>query len=410
MNVNESKYVVLLLGAGASAAYGPPVMRDFMRRARRRYFELDSAGELRSGPPGELFSDLKQHYVRTLNFCLECESASARLHRNWNNIEELYTQADLRRLIGGSKETEAHWLCDSIAWVIADIYRFSNMHSPPLDPAIKRLKAEGLTPVIVTTNYDLIPEIALGQGNYYYPGFSIGSETPTTSSVRSMSSIGAEPTLLTEPGIPIIKLHGSVNWFRAGENTVCHSNPHQLLDRPYKNEGFTIWSPFFALSEFREQAKTMYPRFRDEFAPEIIPPMLGKASSRPIIRAQWQAAIEAFAGARQIWIVDYSFPTTDAFMQRLLHEGLTPKANRDFEKLSIVDIEPRSKWEVRLESLLTRSMQAEQFRFFEMSASYLWAWLGEAHSLADWGWKAASAEQRYATDVRDGKIFTHGYQ
>ena len=44
----------------------------------------------------------------------------------------------------------------------------------------------------------------------------------------------------------------------------------------------------------------------------------------------------AISLAESIWIAGYSFPQTDTFMQRLLHEGLS--ANPGLEWLSIANI------------------------------------------------------------------------
>src|SRR5438067_12909206 len=92
--------------------------------------------------------------------------------------------------------------------------------------------------------------------------------------------------------------------------------------------------------------------------------MLGKTSVAPVIALQWSAAIEALARARGVWVIGYSFPTTDTFMNRLLCEGI--KANNDLHKFTIVDIQPYEQWRTRIEHLFPPIMRATKVEFLSM--------------------------------------------
>ena len=128
-----------------------------------------------------------------------------------------------------------------------------------------------------------------------------------------------------------------------------------------------------ALSSFTQTLLKQAIDDQATLTPLIIPPMLGKASTRNIICRQWYSAIDALRLAAQIWIVGYSFPQTDAFMQRLLHEGLSK--NRVLDRLVIADIQPESAWEDRLETLFSPVTRREQLHASEIPARKLLATL-----------------------------------
>jgi len=154
---------VFLLGAGFSAPYGCPVMNNFMEKARRNYFTK------REQDPEDY---LVGCYEALLDFQAECLRSSWAFNRNWENIEELYTQADLLRL---ANQDGAEDRCTRIAWAIWDVYRLAGGQDFPLPGIVQQLcQNQGLRPVFVTTNYDIVIEkqlFGLKGFPYYYPGF-----------------------------------------------------------------------------------------------------------------------------------------------------------------------------------------------------------------------------------------------
>lgn len=107
--VSQSDQVVFVLGAGFSTATGLPLMSDFADAARRRSFELKAR---------EPQSAIISTYDRMFAFKRECERSPGAFLRDWENIEELYTQADLRRLAGLPSKDNCDVACASIAWVL----------------------------------------------------------------------------------------------------------------------------------------------------------------------------------------------------------------------------------------------------------------------------------------------------
>lgn len=196
--IHQNTNCVFLLGAGASAAYGLPLMREFIDAARNCYFRR----KLKQ-PKDEIL----KCYESLLNFHIDCRNSSWALERDWENIEELYTQADLLRLTTPD-ESDSFELCNNIAWAIWDQYRQRPSAQLPIKDLIDN-KPRSMTPVFITTNYDLVLEQSLTGTEFSYPGLE-NSADPTIRQYKSS---------IKTLHIPIIKLHGSVNWFNLDKSS-----------------------------------------------------------------------------------------------------------------------------------------------------------------------------------------------
>jgi hypothetical protein len=368
-NHQKCDMAVLLLGAGFSQPWGPPVMSQFIQRATDQYFNHRS-----QSPPNPLGA----HYGHMLDFRRECRGASWLFNRDWDNIEELYTQADLLRLtypsssrkVAGNIGAEA--LCEHIAWAIWDVYRICKVNEPPalgkVLSSIKTQTAKELIPAIITTNYDVLCECGLNHGlppgaprhKCFYPGFDDQNIEPAQSGFKRQAT-GSSPEFVdgvASGRIPIVKLHGSVNWFEAEELSKRTRKKEWLAFQrfgfvPGQGEGHLcgINKPDFALSEFGAELRAG--GFREHVVPAIIPPMLGKLAVHPTVAAQWRAAIEILQRARTLDIIGYGFPETDVFMLRLLSEGL--RRNEGLEEIMIVNRDDLSEdWSAKLNRFFNR--------------------------------------------------------
>jgi len=373
----QSTKCVFLLGAGFSAGYGLPVMNDFMGVARRRYFALKERS------PGVR---LEQYYTTMLEFQRECLASAWAFQRNWENIEELYTQADLRRLsaVPESKEgQDADELCKAIAWSIWDVYRSveETEANDPLERIVSSIRSNNLEPVFITTNYDLVIEQSLQRGEqgtsrFHYAGFALPVGLYDEGILDSASM---PPPVPPKNSIPIIKLHGSVNWFALNSQDQTHWTAYHVNT----TQPTSVFSTF-AKPDADTQAFLRFLDGQREAAnpsPAIVPPMLGKSSLSPIIAKQWDAAISNLARAREIWIVGYSFPPTDAFMVRLLTEGI--KDNDQLERIVVVDIQSYDKWKDRLDNLFPPPMRKQKVWFACASARTWLARLRDNYSHPD---------------------------
>lgn len=352
---------VFLLGAGFAAPYGCPVMNAFMEQARANFFSMQA-----DEPTNKLITC----YRTLFQFQAECLNSSWAFNRNWENIEELYTQADLLRLAG---HDDAAHTCTQIAWAIWDVYRrFPTRNHSELGALSNKLFAEGLQPVFITTNYDTVVEHQLSHANrpHYHPGLQ---------EVGPQLSLGyvEYDTIHRTNQIPVIKLHGSVNWFQMdNKQQTWMGLPRHVRDDAILNCRRTSLS----LAPFQEEVGKLFvkqtqhvqgspspdPIPGNEMAPAIIPPMLGKAHVSGVIKAQWTAAIDALHLARQVWVIGYSFPPTDAFMLRLLTAGI--QENPYLQKVVIIDWELYPEWATRLTGMFSPPMLAHRVEFYSASS------------------------------------------
>ena len=209
---------------------------------------------------------------------------------------------------------------------------------------------------MITTNYDLNLESVIAddqlwhQSNqkmqFCYPGVT---ETPNEKFV----SYDGRATGLGDtgciPSIEIVKLDGSVNWFSESNRVTIESSPNNVTD---ENTQICDWDC---------QAPN-YPGAQPIGSPLIIAPVLDKTSTHPQIRAQWKAAMEAITYARELVIVGYSFPETDAFMNRLLAEGV--RENECLNRIYIINLDGRDSWWERVQSMFAKSQWSHAVHSF----------------------------------------------
>jgi len=375
-HIPENDNWVFLLGAGFSAE-DFPVMNQFMESARKLYFTKE-----RECPNNELV----ECHRTLLQFQDNCLKSSWAFNRNWENIEELYTQADLLRLAGRKGADE---LCNKTAWSIWDVYRGKPSKQLYLKAIAEKLGRFGLQPVFITTNYDVSIELQLGNlSEYYYPGFE----------TRPEQKIFLQKLDVKPPAgpLPIIKLHGSANWFKGDDEGRTWVGVASDFDdtHPIAHHSGTL-----DLSKYKSYLRDSFlseVRSRDgnQYTPAIIPPMLGKASVSPVIAKQWGSAIEAVAKARQIWIIGYSFPATDTFMLRLLSAGI--EANPNLQKIVIIDWELYTDWKDRLEGMFSPMTLKHRVDFFSADAKTIIWFLGEVIKSEDPSFWASLAKKKYS--------------
>lgn len=387
---------VFLLGAGFSAACKLPVMREFMRTAVRLFFGNCDAPHFDLGPD----------YQALLDFFAECRQSTWALTRQWGNIEELFTQADMRRLARLPTARKADALCRAIAWVIWDTYRQSPCPDfiPNMKNTCEAVKRSNLRPVIVTTNYDTVCEHTLKLElqdlrmlkqppglHYAYVGFRFpqllqpppGEPSPlmrvpqdTRMDLARIQEMTvhywpADAALLNHV-VPVIKLHGSVNWFRLGSKRwfASHLCGQNTIGNDIGGEHLGKGSLVAMLG--LSQGETM------AIEPGIVAPALNKDTSSELIGAQLAAAIEALRCAREVWVIGYSFPATDVFMTRLLTEGL--RNNVDLHRLYIIDRRPRSEWRDFIDKTLGSILRDSHFSFFQLDTETALPIMGGDHS------------------------------
>lgn len=149
---------------------------------------------------------------------------------------------------------------------------------------------------VITFNYDTLVEKSLESLSVPFH-YAIPDGMAETS--------GTFPTELYSPdGMPVLKLHGSVNWgMRQGRDSV------------------SLYQDYAALREAGDDVLIIPPTWRKSFA--------------GVITKVWEKALVAIEEATRIIIIGFSIPSTDVHFKYLLAAGL--KDNVSLRKLFFVN-------------------------------------------------------------------------
>jgi hypothetical protein len=299
---------VYILGAGFSAEGGLPVVRTFLNRMRDAWGWLRKEGRHREA----------EAIDRLFKFRLEAASAAERVHTDLENIEELFSLA---------AASAGESLAKDVTLAIAGTLDFAETNAPPLGrwvilappswPAPQTLKptvsqrseysayelsgfdffmlllaaypedrAEERRDTFITFNYDLLVESALH--NLGIP-FTYGFHNESAIFSDSARCVRAQ---ISDSDIPVLKLHGSVNWTAedsSSKGLVVHGTYSDLVSRGMN--------------------------------PMLVPPTWRKTMDGEML-AVWDAAVAALRTATRIIIIGYSMPHTDQHFKYLLAAGL----------------------------------------------------------------------------------------
>ncbi len=305
---------VYILGAGFSADAGLPLVAGFMNTMRDAVMWLKEQGPDRT-PEIEAIESV-------FAFRRSAAAAALRTHIDVENIEELFSLAAAYRQ--GRHEADESKVARAIAATldyaanrVKDVPKVKvSFNEPPgwsrpsgwMDPEgwkkgiyecpIYDLQLGVMTGyfshsnptrnTLITFNYDTVVEEALSRLGFAYDyGLPEGA-------VRWVSG---RPNGRGEP-IPILKLHGSVNW---GVNLSAPS--HQKIE---------IFPDYTLLraSEAKHELILAPPTWRKGWGPSHV------------MTAVWDEAIDALSNATRIIIIGYSLPATDSHFKYLMSAGL----------------------------------------------------------------------------------------
>ena len=325
---------VYILGAGFSAEAGLPLINDFMNRMR------DAAAwlEEQEGRAEEI-----RAIERVLNFRLQAAAAAYRVPIDVENVEELFSLVSAnsdRELVEAMPlaiaatldyaRTTASLPLESRGFAVGALNPVENKSvswgkiSPGLEATIQHEEPKrewhGCPPyefylglmcgyfnkggsdrrdTIITFNYDTVIEDSLDALRIPY---SYGECVARVSDSQLVTS------QVAPHAVPILKLHGSVNWcpgeqyvFRASEKAAL---PHDMVGGYGESVAFPNYR---ALRQER-------------FNPLLVPPTWQKAFRGPLSTV-WSDAVAALTTATRVIIVGYSVPGTDQHFRYLLGAG-----------------------------------------------------------------------------------------
>jgi hypothetical protein len=136
-------------------------------------------------------------------------------------------------------------------------------------------------------------------------------------------------------GIPICKLHGSVNLFQKNDDIFIAnriSNGEVIGRSRLKKE----WrAPAIFAVDAIEYIKQHYPYL----SPAVIPPTYAKLKQHKWLKSIWNAAFNAVVDAKKIIFIGYSMPPSDGFMKSFFVGALALRKMYEKPKIFIIDKE-----------------------------------------------------------------------
>jgi NAD-dependent SIR2 family protein deacetylase len=302
---------VFILGAGASAQAGAPLMNTFIRAAQDLMRETPN-----------LYPKEREYFDLVFKARTLLQQVHSKSVLNINNIESLFGAFDMAALLGrlGTlTDDEIQRLPKAVRYVIAktiecrlkyEVNKGGLTLSPkPYDGFVEVIRdlhqREAGSVSVITFNYDVAIDYALYSNSV---PFEYRCGVPT----------GVDPGKKVNPGaIDLLKLHGSLNWGRCGK---CDRiSPWQL------KEFFSshAWAP---LEKFRTHRTLEISNLLVQNScsvcgtplaenPVIVPPTWNKGNSHIGLSSVWQAAAKHLAEAENVCIIGYSLPNTDEFFR-----------------------------------------------------------------------------------------------
>lgn len=307
---------VLILGAGASAESGAPVMATFLDVARRLY-------RTAIRQPQSDFAH-RESYRAVFDGIAELGSVYEKGKLDTDNLESVFAAFEMAKLfqrLGSLKGDQIDQLPDAMRTLIVDTLERtitfpiegssveSRRVAPPkayadLVSMFRRERDNTTRDVsIITFNYDLGIDYALHVGGH-----------------RIDYCVKDAP----DGGFPLMKLHGSLNWLECEQ---CGIAPYPLSEFFQKRRFDPLRLPSHAM-QFRITPALQEDTFehcngalRQPRIPMVVPPTWNKGEHHQRIARVWAHAARHLSTARQVAIIGYSLPASDYFFRLLWSLG-----------------------------------------------------------------------------------------
>lgn len=305
---NNMSDIVFILGAGASKQCGAPLMANFLDIARH----LLSTGSV---------GDKKNQYEMVFKAIGALQVVHSKAQLDLTNIESIFTALEisnvLRKLpgftpeeipevIASLKEVIVKTLEETIDFPTTNSYVGVPKPYEAFSDLLKHLRSEAFpqqSVSVITFNYDIAIDMALyraGMGPDY----------------------GIPPDPKSHQPVPLLKLHGSLNWASKKESGDVYPLQLDQYFTKYtfqgRDERGTCKIPLGShLSEYFSK----HTAIEVEKEPVIVPPTWNKADHHRALSTIWGKAAHHLGEAKTVFIVGYSLPETDAFFRLLYALG-----------------------------------------------------------------------------------------
>jgi hypothetical protein len=328
---------VFILGAGASAKAGVPLMNDFLDKARTLWKE------------GKVSKEDEEHFENVFKGISSLQQIHSKSQLDINNLESVFATFEMANRLNkmpGFNEEEIPALVKSMRRLIVVTIEKSlkfpvsngNLKVPePYDQfasILKKLKSNAIPPQeisILTFNYDLATDYAL---QYYNLGF----DYCLPNSMKSEAD-----------RIKLLKLHGSLNWgiTKEHENIRPWELQKFLSTKTYLSHNkYALVTPGSDFKTYENDSLNL--EYKDE--PVIIPPTWNKSSFHSDLEKVWTEAANQLEQAENLFIIGFSLPETDIFFRHLYALGTA--GNIPFNRFWVFDPDKKGIVKERYENLL----------------------------------------------------------
>ena len=298
---------VFILGAGASKQAGGPLMAEF----------LDVAERIRRTQKNEISAE---HFDLVFKARAALQSVHSKSNLDLDNIESVFAAFEMaalfKRPLGALDVKDVQNLPSATRRLIVETlehelaFPFMGgrvMPPPPYHDFVALIKKVmekdpgGVS--LITFNYDLALDYAL-HFNSLGPNYCLSNDIQ---------------------GLPLMKLHGSINWTRCSNPACGEIIPWHLREFFSMTNWNTMGmspsdSAKFNLTKHigKNLTHCNQPRSSD---PVIVPPTWNKTQYHHEIAPVWQNAARHLSEAENIIVIGYSLPDTDQFFRYLFALG-----------------------------------------------------------------------------------------
>jgi NAD-dependent SIR2 family protein deacetylase len=333
---------VFVLGAGASAAAGVPLMGQFLDRAH----DLLQANET---------GDAKAAFERLFEAINILPQVHSKATLDIDNVESVFSALEMASIIGvfGDYDAAKILTLDTAMRVVIAATVEKTMLLPtkngqvvPPRPyyefasMLHRMRAgfPRHDASVITFNYDLAVDYALN-----FVGLPVHY------------AVGDDDS---PDGMPLLKLHGSLNW---GLCTQCRAIVPWRLHKYLANRGWhnSDLAKSVRLALTSQMGKLLHHDQPVHPSPVIVPPTWGKTSQHLNLSQVWNRAARELQSAENIFVIGYSLPPSDAFFKYLY--ALATVGHARIRRFWVFN--PDRSVEGRFRELLGPAVQS-RFKFF----------------------------------------------
>lgn len=311
---------VFILGAGASAEAGAPLMADF----------LDVASDLRNGR--ELSADESRDFDLVFHARSLLQRSHSKAHLDIHNLESVFAAFEMAQLTGSLGDlgnNELARLPEAMQRVIGTTLDRSIHYSTS---RTRQGEIDARAPVPYEDFVKLLQRFRRGEGGEWRASVITFNYDACLDFACWRQDIRVDYCLADgeqTQGIRVLKLHGSLNWAKCQCGRVWPVGLDDLLgSRERLRERFSEAARYsrrehLAITQGMSSERPCPACGKGGRGPMIVPPTYSKAQHHQELMPVWRAAAAELATAENIFVSGYSLPEADHFFRYLYALGTT---------------------------------------------------------------------------------------